>query len=106
MAEFSKFEVKEFDTGTLTGSFQSVGTPTLEAARFVQIFNTSSVSVYIGVGGNTIARLPAASSLFLPSYPRHNTLNEGAFVLPAKSQLQAKQVTAAGAGAIIVNIIT
>ena len=106
MAEFSNFEVKEFDTATLTGSFQSLGSPLSEAARFVQIYNTSSVSVYIGRNGSTIARLPAQSSLFLPSYPRHNTLNEGAFVFAANTQLQAKQVTAAGAGAIIVNIIT
>lgn len=106
MAEFSSFEVREFDTSTLTGSFQSIGTPLSEAARFVQIFNTSSVSVYIGKSGATICRLPAQSSLFLPSYPRHNTLNEGAFVFPAKTQLQAKQVTGAAAGAIIVNIIT
>lgn len=107
MAEFYRFELKEFDTSTLTGSFQNLGTALSNAARYFQIFNTSTVDVYITNDNSTnIIRVPASSNLPIPSYPQHNSKDEGAFVLKKGTQLRIKQVSAAAAGAVIVHVFT
>lgn len=107
MAEFTKFELKEFDTASLTGSFQNLGTALGAAARYVHIWNTSTVDVYITNDNSTnILRIPAGKDVPLPSYPQHNTLNEASYVFKKGTQLKVKQVTAAAAGAIIVHVLT
>lgn len=107
MAEFYSFELKEFDTSTLSGTFQNLGTVLLKAARYAQIFNTSTVDVYITADGtNNTFRVPAAGNLPIPSYPQHNANNDGCFVLKKGTQLKVKQVTAGAAGAVIVHIFT
>lgn len=107
MAEFYSFELKEFDTATLSASFQNVGTALSNAARYAHFWNTSTVDVYVTADGtNNNFRIPAGKDLPVPSYPQHNTLNEGAFVFRKGTQLKAKQVTAGAAGALIVHIFT
>ena len=107
MAEFLGYELKEFDTATLTGSFQNYGSVLSNAARSAEFINTSTVDVYITVDGtNNALRVPAGKAVSVPSYPKHNSLNEGAFVLKKGVQLKVKQVTAAAAGALIGHIYT
>lgn len=107
MAEFTRFELKEFDTATLTGSFQNLGTVLANAANYAEFINTSTVDAYITIDGTTNAfRIPAGKSVPLPSYPQHNANNDSAFVLRKGTQLKVKQVTAAAAGALIAHIFT
>lgn len=107
MAEFYRFELKEFDAATLSGSYQNLGAALSNAARYVQFFNTSSVDVYISIDNSTNSfRIPAGGNLPVPSYPQHNTKNDGSFVFKKGTQLKVKQVSAAAAGAIIAHVFT
>jgi hypothetical protein len=107
MAEFTRFELKEFDTSTLSGTFQNLGSALAHAAKYAQFFNTSTVDVYVTVDGtNNAFRVPANSNLPVPSYPQHNANNDGAFVFKKGTQLKVKQVSAAAAGAFIAHIFT
>lgn len=107
MAEFYRFELKEFNAASLNGTFQNLGSALSNAARYVHIWNTSDVDVYITANGTTNDfRVPSNGDLPIPSYTQHNTLNEASFVFKKGTQLQIKQVTAAGTGVIIVHIFT
>ncbi len=107
MAEFLGYELKEFNTASLTGSFQDFGTALSNPARYAEFINTSTVDAYVTIDGtNNALRIPAGKSVPVPSYSQHNTLNEGAYVLRKGVQLRVKQVTAAAAGALIAHIFT
>jgi len=107
MAEFTKFELKEFDTATLSGTFQNFGSVLGGAAHYAEFINTSTVDVYVTIDGtNNALRIPAGKSVPLPSYPQHNANNDSAFVLRKGIQLKVKQVTGAAAGALIAHIFT
>lgn len=107
MSKFASFELKEFDSASLTAAFQTFGTALSNPAYHLEIDNTSDVDVYISIdGSNNTWRIAAGAILPIPSYQRHNTLNEASYVLKSGTQLQIKQVTAAGTGFIIANIYT
>ena len=107
MAEFYGFELKEFDTASLSGSFQNLGSTFSKAARYVHIWNTSTVDVYITNNNSTnILRVPAGKDLPLVAYSQHNANNAGSYIFKKGTQLKVKQVTAAAAGAIIVTVCT
>lgn len=107
MAEFLRYELKEFDASTLSGTFQNFGAVLSNAAKYAEFINTSTVDAYITVDGtNNAFRIPAGKAVSVPSYPQHNTKNDGSFVFQKGIQLKVKQVTAAAAGAIIAHIFT
>jgi hypothetical protein len=107
MAEFLRYELKEFDTATLSGTFQNFGSALSNAAKSAEFTNTSTVDAYISVEGtNNALRVAAGKVVSVPSYPKHNDLNEGSFVLKKGVQLKVKQVTAGAAGALIGHIYT
>lgn len=108
MALFCGLELKEFNAASLTGSYQNLGTALSNPAYQVTISNESDVGVYISTDGGSTndIRLSAGQILLLTYYSRHNDDTKGAYVLKKSTQLKIKQVTAAGTGAIIVNVQT
>ena len=107
MALFAGFELKEFNAATLTALYQNFGTALINPCYYAVLSNESNVGVYISIDGTTDTfRLSPGQILVLNSYTRHNTLTEAAYVFKNLTQLRIKQVTAAGVGAIIVNILT
>lgn len=107
MAEFLGFELKEFDTATLTANYQNLGSALLNACKHATIMNNTSVDVYVTTNGTTNDfRIPAGKELVIPSYDQHNTRNDGSYVFKKGTQLKVKQVTAAAAGSVVVHIFT
>ena len=107
MALSAGLELKEFNAASLNGSFQNLGTVLSNPCYEAVISNESDVGVYITSDGTTNQiRLSPGQILPLSYYSRHNTLTEGAYVFKKGTQLQIKQVTAPGTGAIIVNVLT
>lgn len=105
MANFTKYELKEFDTSTLTPVYQDLGTPTLNAVRSMNMFNTSTVDAYISIDGVANAiRLPAKCELYVYGDETDFSKKEVSFVLRKGAQLKVKQVSGAAAGAIIVHL--
>ena len=107
MSQYSNFELKEFNTASLTSGFQNLGAALSNAAKFVHVFNTSTVDAYITNDNSTnIIRIPAGKDLPLSPYPFYGNDKESSFIFPKGTQLKVKQVTAAAAGAIVVHILT
>jgi|GEM_PF-5920409 len=107
MALFAGFELKEFNAASLTGSFQNFGTALANPCYDAVISNESDVGVYISIDGiNNIIRLSPGQILDLKNYSRHFDNTKAAYVFKKGVQLSIKQVTAAGTGAIIANILT
>lgn len=103
----SDLELKEFNAASLTGSYQTFGAATSNPSYYAYFFNASDVDVYISRDGSTNdLRIPANSSLPLTYFSRHNTLTKGSSIFKKGTQLYVKQVTAAGTGTIIANIVT
>lgn len=105
MALFTRYELKEFDTSTLSDSFQDFGMALSNPAIHAEFINTSTVDVYVSIDGSTNTfRIPAEKSVPIPSSPRNN--NDGSFVFTKGTQLQVKQVDDAAAGTLIAHIFT
>lgn len=105
MTQYANLEIREFDTSTLSGSFQNVGAVLSNGAKFVYIFNTSTVDVYLTTDNSTnMIRIPASKDMPIIPFPFYGRQIESAFIFPNKTQLKAKQVTGAAAGALIVNL--
>jgi len=107
MSLLAGFELKEFNAASLSGTFQNLGTATLNPCYEAVISNESDVGCYISVDGtNNTFRLSPGQILPVKSYSRHFDNTEAAIVFKKGLQLRIKQVTAAGTGAIIVNLYT
>lgn len=107
MSLASGLELKEFNAASLTGSYQNLGTAILNPAYSMVLSNESDVGVYISLNGSTNdIRLSAGQILPLTAYSKHNNLLQGSYICKSGVQLQIKQVTGAGTGVIIVNILT
>jgi len=107
MTLLSGFELKEFDSASLTGAYQNLGSVLANPAYSVYINNKSNVDVYISTDGSTDdIRVATGKELPLTYFSRHNTLLKGSCIFKKGQQLHIKQVTGAGAGDIIVNILT
>lgn len=105
------FELKEFNTASLTAAYQAFGGTLSAPAVSVTFINEGNVDVYISIDASTDhMRVPGA--LFTPgvlevyTYNKHNHQNEDRCVFAKGTQLSVKQVTGAGAGYIIANICT
>lgn len=107
MALYAGHELKEFNAASLSGSFQDLGTVLGAPCYYAVLTNASDVGVYISIDGtNNTFRLSPSQSLTLYSYTRHTDYNDASYVFKSGTQLEIKQVTAAGTGAIIVTILT
>lgn len=99
-----KVVLLEFDTATLTGSFQNFGAALTGPALKVQFYNTAAVQVYI-TDGVSNWRIPAGGSYSLEESRQDDKVSAPKYVLASGAQLQVKQVTAAGAGALIAHVV-
>lgn len=103
---FLLIELKEFNTASLTGSYQTFGSVLANPATKIQIINTSNVDVYISKDNSTNwIRVPPGSITFDESTVRVNQA-DAAYYLAKGIQLYVKQVTAPGAGAIWAHVVT
>ena len=107
MSLVTGFELKEFDSANLTGSYQNLGTALSNPCYYAYIINDSNVDVYISTDASTDEiRVPAGLGLPLTYLSRHNSLIQASVIFAKGAQLSIKQVTAAGTGFITVNILS
>ena len=107
MSLLTQFELKEFDSATLTGAFQNFGSALSNPAYYAYITNDSDVDVYLTTDGSTNElRIVSGTSVPLTFFSRHNTLVKGSAIFSKGLQIQIKQVTGVGTGFISANILT
>lgn len=107
MSKFASFELKEFDSASLTGAYQVFGSALSNPAYHLEIDNASDVDVYVSTDGSSDTwRIAAGAILSIPFYQSNNSLNEASYVLKSGIQLQIKQTSASGTGYIMANIAT
>jgi len=107
MALFTYFELKEFDSASLTGSFQNFGSALSRPCYECEITNASDVDVYITTDGSTNElRIAAGTTLDITGATKFNSMTEGVVLFKQGTQLQIRQVTGAGSGSIFSNILT
>ena len=107
MSYLSSFELKEFNAASLTGAYQNLGSALSSSCYGMVIYNDSDVDVYISTDGSTDQiRIPNGEKYEMHAYNRHFSNTQAAFLLKTGAQLYIKQVTAAGTGAISVNLAT
>lgn len=106
MSRLASYELFEFDSTNLTGSFQDFGTPLLNPVIIVSFSNTSDVDVYLSIDGLTNTwRIPSLGTLTLDSRDISDNNNDSVYLIRKGVQMQILQVTGAGAsGDIIANI--
>lgn len=107
MTLFTSYELKEFNSASLTAVYQNFGTALSSPAFSMDITNSSTVDAYITTDGTTNdIRVQAGKSVQFVGAATYNNSPEGVFVLKSGTQLKIKQVTAAGTGFIVANIST
>ena len=101
-------ELKEFNSTSLSGTYQDFGSALANPAFKFQVFNSGTTDAYISKDGSTNwLRIPASGSLTLDESTLVFPGEDQAFYLPRGTQLKVKQVTAPGAsGAIISHVVT
>ena len=99
-----KVVLLEFDTASLSGSFQNFGAALTGPALKIQFYNTSTVQVYI-TDGTSNWRIPASGSFMLEESRQDDRVSAPKYVCANAAQLQVKQVTAAAAGAVIAHVV-
>jgi hypothetical protein len=105
MALLTAFELKEFDSASLTNAYQNFGSALGNPCYGAVLSNESTVGVYISIDGTTNTfRLSPGQILQLIPYSRHNTALKGSYMFKEGTQLSIKYVTGAGTGAIIANL--
>jgi len=107
MALFTYFELKEFNSATLTGAYQNLGSALTRPCYACNIYNGSDVDVYISTDGSTDdLRVASGESLSLAARAAWDIPRDGVILFKKATQLEIKQVTAAGTGTIVVNLLT
>lgn len=107
MSILSGLELKEFNSASLTGSYQNFGSALSNPCYYAYFVNESDVDAYITRDGSTDQiRLPSSSQVPMTFFSWHNNYVKGSYLFSKGTQLQIKQVTASGTGAIFVNLLT
>lgn len=106
MSQVAKLELKVFNAASLSGTYQNFGAVLANPAYQIVLSNESDVGVLITTLTADDIRLTPGQILPLKgAYPVGDN-TEGYFILKNGTQLKIKQVTAAGTGFIIANILT
>ena len=102
MGRLRTYEHKLFNSASLTASYQNFGAVLTDEAVAFTIHNLSDVAAYVSVGG-------AADDLYVPAGKEVSINafepNKAKLCLAKGAQLKIKQVTAAGTGSIVANIV-
>lgn len=98
--------LRSFDTATLSGTYQNLGTSLAHPATMVKIVNTSSVAVIISIDGVNDYDICPASSFFLYDITA-NTPSQGddAIFVPEGTQYSVKGTAGTGLVYLVVNYI-
>jgi hypothetical protein len=106
MALFTDFEIKEFDSASLTGSYQNFGAVLTYPCYEVIFFNGSDVDVYVSLDGTTDnIRVASGQSLPMTGFRKYSPSPDGMYLFKKGEQLQIKQVTGTGTGFIVINCL-
>lgn len=102
-----EFETRKFDSASLTGSYQNLGAVTTNPTISISMFNGSDVAVLISKDGtNDDWEIPAGGTQTFDSRDVHDNFGDmSKYILPKGAQLEIKQVSGAGTGNIIVNLM-
>lgn len=101
-----KRALRTFDTSTLSASYQDVGAVIDFPVSKIAITNTSSVGVLLTDGsGEDDFEIPGGGTLSIGEGLSQDKGTSTKYVFSANTQLQAKQVTASGAGKLIINAL-
>jgi len=104
MALFTNFEVKTFNSASLTVAYQVFGTPLTYPCYECVICNESNVPILISIDGiNPIIRIGEGKTHTFKGMTRHETLDKAVFLFSEKTQLYISGTT--GAGIITCNIL-
>lgn len=109
MSRILPVELKEFIATSLNGTDQNFGTPLINPAIKISVFNTSDVDCYMDYDGvvNLHMRIPANGTITLDESTLYFRGVDQEYYLPRGAQLTVTQVTAPGTeGAIIAHIVT
>lgn len=101
-----KRALRTFDTASLTANFQNIGSVIPFPVSKISFVNTSTVAILItdGKDEEDIELAPGSTlSIGEGLYQEQNLSTKYIFV--KNTQLQVKQVTAAGAGKLIINAL-
>lgn len=102
MGRLRNYQVLEFDTSTLSGSFQNFGSTTTDEVVEMVIVNDSNVHVYVTVDGtNNDIRVPDGATVRFST----QTPDNRKFLVAKGAQLKVKQVTGTGTGHIVANLL-
>lgn len=97
------FELKEFNTTSLTGTYQNFGTATSGPSVKLQFINNSDVDVYI-TDGSSEWRVPTGDKIEFQEVSRKNHQTGIRYLLSDTAQLQIKQVSGSGTGFVIAHV--
>ena len=103
MTNLSTTLLREFDSASLTGTYQNMGAVISGPAIGVQAVNNSDVEAYITDGFSEYRVPPGVISL--GQIEPFNTRTSGKYHAAKGTQYQIKQVTAAGTGGIWLHVV-
>ena len=96
--------IREIAFGSITGSYQPVGSGTMDHARIVRIVNNMNTQMYVSLDGvNDHIRL-AANSFILLDFSSNKIRNDGLF-LPVGTFFFVKQVNPPVSGSLWIEVI-
>lgn len=98
--------LRTFDTSTLTGSFQDMGSSIPFPVSKAALINPSDVDVLItDMSTEEDIRVPANSTVNIgEGISSYGQMASTGIVFTANTQLQVKQVTGAGTGTLVFNL--
>lgn len=106
MATIQQRALRTFDAASLTGSFQDVGAAVTFAVWRGIFINASDVDVLItDQSSEEDIRVPANGTVNIAELTFPSSQRSDRPLFEANVQLQIKQVTAAGTGTIIINLL-
>ena len=107
MALVAGLDYRLFDSASLTAIYQQIPGIITGPVYQINITNSSNVDIFISRDGvkNEIL-VPKNTSVTLSSQRTWNSTPSAVYILPKGSYLYIKQVTAAGTGNIIINLLS
>ncbi len=101
-----QIEKFKFDSASLTGTLQNLGTALANPGIKLQIINSSTVACIIqDANGFVNIEVPSGGTTTFDEAYMANMNVGSKYFLAKGEQLQIKQVTAAGTGSIIVHVV-
>jgi hypothetical protein len=97
-------ELKEFNSASLSGTYQNFGSVLGNAALKLQLINASTVAAYV-TDGTSVWYVPASTTITFDEVGPASDVGDAKYYAAKGAQLQIKQVTTAGTGTIIAHVV-